>query len=159
MLAVIIVLAGGFFYMQSRNAANQQPEPVISQAPTQALQDVNNGADDSTVPSENTATPAAGDAMEAVDSTVKTFAVKNDKLTFTPNKMTVKKGDTVKVTFTVTAGTHDWKIDEFDAGTQVLSEGQTETVEFVADKTGTFEFYCSVGNHRQMGMVGSLIVE
>jgi uncharacterized cupredoxin-like copper-binding protein len=32
-------------------------------------------------------------------------------------------------------------------------------VQFVADKTGTFEFYCSVGNHRQMGMVGTLVVQ
>ena len=37
--------------------------------------------------------------------------------------------------------------------------GQIDEVEFVVDKAGTFEYYCSVGNHRQMGMVGKLIVE
>lgn len=64
-------------------------------------------------------------------------------------------------------GRHDWRIDEFGAGTDrllgintaILQAGQQETVQFVADKTGTFEYYCSVGNHRQMGMRGNLIVE
>ena len=32
-------------------------------------------------------------------------------------------------------------------------------VEFTVDKTGTFEYYCSVGQHRANGMVGNLIVE
>jgi uncharacterized cupredoxin-like copper-binding protein len=50
-------------------------------------------------------------------------------------------------------------VDEFDARTVIVQPGQTAEVEFVADKTGTFEYYCSVGTHRQMGMVGKLIVE
>lgn len=33
------------------------------------------------------------------------------------------------------------------------------SVTFVADETGTFEYYCSVGNHRGQGMIGKLIVE
>jgi len=35
----------------------------------------------------------------------------------------------------------------------------TTSVEFVADQEGAFEYYCSVGNHRQQGMKGTLIVE
>ncbi len=73
--------------------------------------------------------------------------------------MTVKKGDTVKITFKNSGGMHDWKIDEFSAGTKVLQVGQQETIQFVADKAGTFEYYCSVGQHRAMGMKGSLIVQ
>lgn len=33
------------------------------------------------------------------------------------------------------------------------------SVTFVADTLGTFEYYCSVGNHRAQGMVGNLVVE
>jgi plastocyanin len=29
----------------------------------------------------------------------------------------------------------------------------------VADKKGTFEYYCSVGQHRALGMKGKLVVE
>ena len=56
---------------------------------------------------------------------------------------------------------HDWVIDEFSARAKQIQAGETDTVEFVANKKGTFEYYCSVGNgfHRQQGMVGKLIVE
>ena len=50
-------------------------------------------------------------------------------------------------------------IDEFNAKTRVLNKGEEETITFVADKAGTFEYYCSVGQHRANGMVGKLIVE
>ncbi|MEY4731380.1 MAG: hypothetical protein RL681_326, partial [Candidatus Parcubacteria bacterium] len=46
----------------------------------------------------------------------------------------------------------------FNAATKVLTDGQSETIEFVANKAGTFEYYCSVGSHRQMGMKGTLTV-
>ena len=33
------------------------------------------------------------------------------------------------------------------------------TFEHTFNQTGTFEYYCSVGNHRAMGMKGTLIVQ
>ncbi len=72
--------------------------------------------------------------------------------------MSVKKGDTVKITFVNSSGLHDLKIDEFNVATKQLAAGKEETVTFVASKTGTFEYYCSVGNHRAMGMKGTLTV-
>ena len=78
---------------------------------------------------------------------------------FSETEIRVKKGDTVEIQFTNEAGFHDWVIDEFNAKTKQLKAGESETVTFVADKAGTFEYYCSVGSHRQMGMVGKLIVE
>jgi plastocyanin len=79
----------------------------------------------------------------------------------TPNPdIVVQEGDTVEVTLCVTGGSHDWTVDEFDAATDMVSEGdECSTVEFVADEVGEFEYYCSVGNHREEGMVGLLIVE
>lgn len=92
-------------------------------------------------------------------STVKEFTVAGDNFAFAPSTMTVKKGDTVRITFTNAEGFHDLKIDEFDVATAKLNAGGTETIEFVADKTGTFEYYCSVGSHRAMGMKGTLTVQ
>ncbi len=40
----------------------------------------------------------------------------------------------------------------------LLVSGKT-FVEFTADKKGTFEYYCSVGEHRVNGMKGKFIVE
>lgn len=71
----------------------------------------------------------------------------------------VKEGDTVTINLTVSDGFHDWVIDEFGAATKQIRTGDTASVTFVADKTGTYEYYCSVGQHRANGMVGKLIVE
>ncbi|MBD3387984.1 MAG: hypothetical protein GF416_02950 [Candidatus Altiarchaeales archaeon] len=71
----------------------------------------------------------------------------------------VRQGDTVRVEFTSAEGFHDWVVDEFDAATDKVSAPASTYVEFVADKKGSFEYYCSVGQHRQQGMEGELIVE
>ncbi|MBI4097144.1 MAG: cupredoxin domain-containing protein [Candidatus Levybacteria bacterium] len=89
----------------------------------------------------------------------KTFTVSGKSFSLTPNEIRVNKGDTVKITFTNTGGFHDFTLDEFNVKTPQIQSGQTADVEFVADKAGTYEFYCSVGNHRTQGMKGSLIVE
>ena len=73
--------------------------------------------------------------------------------------ITVKKGQTVRIELTVTQGVHDWVLDDFSAATNQASAGNMVSVEFIADETGEFEYYCSVTNHRAMGMVGILIVE
>lgn len=88
----------------------------------------------------------------------KEFTVTGQNFSFTPSTLAVKKGDTVKITFKNVDGFHDFKIDEFAVATQRIGTGQEENVEFVADKTGTFEYYCSVANHRAMGMKGTLTV-
>jgi len=94
-----------------------------------------------------------------VSAQTREFAISASPYKFSVTEIRVKKGDTVKIVFKNEQGAHDWVVDEFNARTKVLQAGQTETIEFTADKTGTFEYYCSVMNHRQMGMVGKLIVE
>ena len=74
-------------------------------------------------------------------------------------ELRVKKGDKVRIEFTNVEGFHDFVVDEFNAATEQINTGGSTFVEFVADKTGTFEYYCSVGQHRANGMVGTLIVE
>ena len=88
----------------------------------------------------------------------KEFSVDEVPFSLSPSTMTVNQGDTVKITVKNKQGTHDLKIDEFNASTRTLNAGETQTITFVADKIGTFQYYCSVGNHRAQGMVGTLIV-
>jgi plastocyanin len=90
----------------------------------------------------------------------KSFTVETANFSFSLKEIKVKKGDTVKIKLVNKEGFHDMRIDEFGIATPKLNgEGQTADIEFVAGKTGTFEYYCSVGQHRAMGMVGKLIVE
>lgn len=108
---------------------------------------------------EDSMTPSPTDAMMEETPEVKEFVVEGSNFKFVPNSITVNKGDTVRIVFKNVEGMHDWKIDEFDAATKIIKTGEEETIEFVADKSGTFEYYCSVGAHRANGMVGNLIVK
>ncbi len=90
---------------------------------------------------------------------VKTFTIIGKPFSFSLSEIRVKEGDTVKIVFQNSEGTHDWVIDEFNVRTPRIGTGESATIEFVASKKGTFEYYCSVGQHRAMGMKGNLIVD
>lgn len=107
--------------------------------------------------SETTPTPSSQNGT--TNSPLKQFTMDGSDFSFSTKEIRVKQGDTVQVTFNNKGGMHDWNLDEFNAHTPIITAGNSATVEFKADKTGTFEYYCSVMNHRQMGMVGKLIVE
>ncbi len=92
-------------------------------------------------------------------SEVREFTISGQNFSFAPASIAVNEGDRVRITFKNASGFHDLKIDEFAVATKQIQGGQEEVVEFVANKKGTFEYYCSVGNHRAMGMTGSLIVQ
>jgi plastocyanin len=103
---------------------------------------------------------AAGSQSEAVvDPNAKVFEVVGSNFAFDVKEIKVKKGDTVRINFTNKEGKHDWVVDELNARTQIIEGGSSDSITFVADKAGTFEYYCSVMEHRKMGMVGKLIVE
>ncbi len=88
----------------------------------------------------------------------KSFTITGSNFAFAPKQIAVKKGDTVKITFINNDGFHDLHIDEFNIATKQIKAGAQETTTFVADKTGSFQYYCSVGTHRAMGMWGTLTV-
>ena len=101
---------------------------------------------------------AMGDDKMMEDD-LKTFELDGFNFGYSQTEIRVQEGDRVKIVLTSTDGFHDWVVDEFDAATQRVNTGETTNVEFLADQKGTFEFYCSVGQHRQLGMTGTLIVE
>lgn len=107
-----------------------------------------------------TVTTNEGTTTLELDATASTqlFTVTGTNFAFAPSAMTVKKGDTVVITFKNGDGFHDFVIDELNVRTAQIQDGAQETVTFVADKAGTFEYYCSVGQHRAMGMKGTLTV-
>lgn len=78
---------------------------------------------------------------------------------FSQDKIEVYEGDRVTINFESTGGFHDWGVDEFDAWTKKVNPGEVTSVTFTADKVWSFEFYCSVGNHRAEGMLGWFIVK
>jgi plastocyanin len=75
------------------------------------------------------------------------------------SEIRVKMGDRVKINLINEQGEHDLVIDELEVKSKILLDNESEVIEFEANEKGIFEYYCSVGEHRQMGMVGNLIVE
>lgn len=155
---VVLVLLGGAGYLAMSNKSTQ----------TTPIQEVTSESVVTKTQENPTPSEAAKEAIGSVKKTevtptgkssTRTFTVEGSNFSFSLKQMKVKKGDTVKVIFTNKDGFHDWSLDEFGVATKQIPAGQSETVEFVADKAGTFEYYCSVGEHRKNGMVGKLIVE
>ena len=104
----------------------------------------------------------AGTALAAGQATsagFHEFTMTAKKYEFDPSLITVKKGEKVRLIITATDRDHGFKLDAFEIN-QVLKKGDTEIIEFTANKVGTFEFKCSVycgkGHH---GMKGKLVVE
>ena len=99
----------------------------------------------------------------AEEDNVKTFTLQAENFAFYMDgkenpEIIVNQGDTVRINFVNNQGFHDWVLDEFNARTPQLQANGTATVEFVANQSGTFEYYCSVGKHREMGMKGTFMV-
>lgn len=92
------------------------------------------------------------------DVDVKVFTLEAGSYYFKPNVIEVKKGDKVKVIINSVSMMHDFVIDELKIKSALAKSGTSTTVEFTPDQVGSFEFYCSVGQHRAQGMVGTLIV-
>lgn len=113
---------------------------------------------DTALPIESPASESA--SPQATDSAVMTeIKVSASEFAFSPETLSVKKGEKVKITFQNNGKyPHDLKIDELGVTTKVTSAGQTDTVEFTASKSGNFTMYCSVGNHREQGMEGTVTV-
>lgn len=137
MLSLIGILVLGLLVLsgcaQTQQSSNQQSNTVTSVEPTDAEQ-------------------------------VKTFVLTGENFKFLMNgqeapELRVKEGDKVRIEFTSADGFHDWVVDEFNAATERVQTDGSTFVEFIADKKGTFEYYCSVGQHRENGMIGNLIVE
>jgi len=81
------------------------------------------------------------------------------KYEFNPNTITVKRGERVKLTITAIDHDHGFKLEAFGID-KLLKKGQATTIEFTADKAGTFPFQCShfcgMGHGK---MKGQLVVE
>jgi len=154
LIAVLLVVGAWWYY--------------AGQPGVDDVRDTDAGALDDTVSVESDIPgngPVGGDAATDSNTTSMdggepvTVSLSGKNFEFSQKEIRVKEGDTVTINFTNESGTHNWTVDEFDARTQTIQGGSSASVTFVADKKGSFEYYCSVGQHRALGMVGTLIVE
>ncbi|MBI5123594.1 cupredoxin domain-containing protein [Candidatus Roizmanbacteria bacterium] len=138
---IIIVAVGVMLWLGNGKNNNQAAKTAITVAPTIVI------------------SPTAVLSATVSATNVKDFIVEGGSFYFKPSVIKIKKGAVVKITFNSVGGTHNFVLDEFKIKTEVLASSKSAVVNFTANKIGTFEYYCSVGNHRKMGMTGKLIVE
>lgn len=76
-------------------------------------------------------------------------------------ELRVPAGVTVEITVVNGDGMqHNLTIDSFGVKTpDFMEQGSEQTLSFVANQGGDFEYYCGIAGHKQAGMFGRLIVE
>lgn len=149
-IAVIVLVAGAWF-LTSNNTPTDTPVVVETVRDTVTNDDADSVVDPLIDASTNTSIDASDNAVS--------FNVEGTNHAFSVKSMAVKKGQTVTINFANGDGMHDWVLDTFEgARTPVIKTGEKASITFVADEVGTFEYYCSVGNHRERGMVGTFVV-
>lgn len=129
-IILAIVLIGGFFLYQSMNKEFTTGSTVTAQESSGNSENTNNQ-----------------------DNNVKVINIDASRFQYTPGTITVKKGDHVKIIINSIDTPHGIAIPE-------LGVSGVESVEFTADKAGTFEFHCPTpcgSGHRTMK--GTLVIE
>lgn len=157
-LAVLMFLVVGC--SQAPPAQQAAPEPSQQQQ-TIVVPSPDDDAQQSSQeqPAQQATTPQSEDtAASASDSTVKEFDMAAKRFAFSPNVITVNRGDTVRLHITAQDVAHGIAIPEFGVNVY-LPVGKTVDAEFVADQPGEFPFRCNVfcGDGHQ-GMTGKVVV-
>lgn len=89
----------------------------------------------------------------------KRFSIEGTEFSFSESSISVNKGDKVIITFTNGGNRfHNFGIPDLNIRTAIIPAGGIETLEFIVDETGEFNFDCSIPGHREAGMLGRLIV-
>ena len=148
-LVILGVLAiGGFILLRSNSSGNviNNPNPVNT---------TTKSSTDDTLAESN----SPNETDEDVAGETKTINIEAESYSFNPKEIRLKKGESIQIVMTAKDMMHDFNIDEFDVKLPVTAAGETNSVTFIADTIGEFEYYCSVGQHRQLGQVGTLVVE
>ena len=140
--AVMLVISAVsyYFYNNSKNTVISQPSAIRQDGVLSAVDTVN----------ENNV--SGGETVQDIE-------IEGGSFYFKPNEIRVKAGEKVKITFKNIEGFHDLIIDDLSVKTKQIRDGEVDVVEFTPTLPGSYEFYCSIGNHRSMGMKGILIVE
>lgn len=146
-LILILGIGGFLFYRTNSPTINPDEEIEVEETPTTRPE---------TQPStEKPTTIQAQPNTQALNP----ITVEGGSFKYNPNQITVKKGQPVKIILESKDLMHDFVIDELNVKSTQAKAGESVEVAFTPTQTGSFEFYCSVGNHRAMGMKGTLIVE
>ena len=91
-------------------------------------------------------------------SQYRSFSIRVQNVAYSPNTVAVNRGDVVDLEITAVDGVYGFT--QADYGLNVaIAQGKTQRVQFLANMTGKFSFYCATCGGPQKGPVGYLIVK
>lgn len=142
------------------------PVSQNSETPPAGVQQILKGTDQTDSPEP---LMEASDAEQTTEATITTegeateITIDMFNFGYSEERLAVSPGESLEITLTNSQGNHDFDIDELNIDTEVISQGETNTVTVTIPEdaqTGTeYAYYCSVGNHRTQGMEGTIVVE
>jgi protein-disulfide isomerase/plastocyanin len=151
------------FFINGQLLSGAQPFSVFQQIIEAELAAADNGVTGAAVVEneKEMAEPETQDAQEeqaeAANDAVE-FDMTAKKYRFDPNEITVSKGSTVVLNIESVDINYGFVIEGYDVTAQ-LQAGETTTVEFAADQTGSFAFSCADCDGKESVMKGTLVVE
>ena len=155
-MGVILIFLASACSQQPEQAA--QPKVIIAEeTPKEEVTQPETSTEESPKPIE--ATKESPLKAEVPAPSVKEFDITAKQFEFIPSAIVVNKGDKLKLSINSADVTHGFSIPEYGIN-ENINPGKTTIVEFTADKTGEFTFFCSVycgTGHKSMK--GKLIVE
>ena len=108
-------------------------------------------------PGGGAASPPAVTGVESLPTSVSIAYL--DTFKFDPAEVTITAGTDVTLNFTNTGvAQHGYKIDDPLVESKIINGGETDSV-VVNVPAGTYESYCPVPGHKELGMVGKLIAQ
>lgn len=132
---VLIALFGGYFFYQNYQSRAKTENVALGESPL----------------------PLSSKAP--VTQEIRVIEIEAGSFYYNPNEIMVNLGETVKIVMKSKDMMHNFNIDELDVHLPITRAGETNSVEFTANKAGEFEYYCSMSGHRQKGQFGKLIVQ
>ena len=156
MIIVVLVVGGFFLFSGGFNSSSNDGKGivVVDRVDSQGegfTFDEETDQDDNEVIEEET--------LESESSETKEFDIIAKQWNFSPSTITVNEGDNVILNIESIDVTHGFVLSSFGVSEQLVS-GNTVKIEFVADKKGTFSFFCNVFcGSGHIGMKGTLVVQ
>lgn len=148
-ILILIVLAGSFYYLRVHGQLGVLKRGLMG-SPTGQTTPVKTSSSSGNMgevkPSEKTSTEVA-----------KEIKVSMARLRFDPSTVTIKAGEKVKLTL-FSDVSHTYTIDRLGINF-VVDGGQTKSFDLRVDEPGTYDVYCAIPGHKEVGMVGKLVVE
>ncbi|MDE1810478.1 MAG: cupredoxin domain-containing protein [Candidatus Micrarchaeota archaeon] len=165
-IIVIIVAAIGLFYGKSGSGSGSlygSGSTSVATSTVPATTSLTNPT--TTVPANSTNTNMSNETTPAAGSASFNVELSNPQGQFviTPKVIMVSPGENVTLNVTNDGTmTHNLMIPGLNvASPAAMSPGQNAVLKFTVpmSATGNYTYYCSVDSHRELGMVGTLVVK